>query len=165
MSARACSTGVGLAPRASAILVLPTRGFVELILHLEQLANGRVDQAQGAQDERGQGSELAAGSAGVPVGDVDELSGGAGVGVVGQVPHLAGGVGVLAEHSEALADVGDVGVGVGLVGVAEHCGGPPGQGSGEDPIAEVGLGAPAGAEVVRGTPDGDRDPAGAVSVE
>ena len=35
------------------------------------------------------------------------------------MPHLSGCVGMLAENDEALADVGDVGVGVGLVGVAE----------------------------------------------
>ena len=113
----------------------------------------------------GQGAEFVAGLAGVPVDDVDELAGGAGVGVVGQVPDLAGGVGVFAEDGEAFADVGDVGVGVGLVGVAEHGGGLAGQGGGEDAVAEVGLGAAAGAEVVRGAADRDLDAAGVVGGE
>ena len=113
----------------------------------------------------GHGAEFGAGLAGVLVDDVDELAGGAGVGVVGQVPHLAGGVGVFAEDGEAFADVGDVGVGVRLVGVAEHGGGLAGQGGGEDPVAEVGLGAAAGAEVVRGAADRDLDASGLVGGE
>ena len=60
---------------------------------------------------------------------------------------------MLAENGEAFADVGDVGVAVGLVGVAEHGGGLPGQGGGEEPVAEVGLRAAAWAEVVRGAAD------------
>ena len=108
---------------------------------------------------------LAARLAGLPVDDVDELAGGAGVGVVGQVPHLAGRVGVFAEDGETFADVGDVGVGVRLVGVAEHGGGLAGQGGGEDAVAEVGLGAAAGAEVVRGAADRDLDAAGVVGGE
>jgi len=47
-----------------------------------------------------------------------------------------------------------------LVGVAEHGGGGAGQGRGEDPVAEVGLGAAAGTEVVGGATDGDLDPSG-----
>ena len=105
------------------------------------------------------------GVAGVLVDDVDELAGGAGVGVVGEVPHLARGVGVFAEDGEAFADVGDVGVGVRLVGVAEHGGGLAGQGGGEDAVAEVGLGAAAGTEVVRGAADRDLDAAGLVGGE
>ena len=76
-------------------------------------------------------------------------------GSFGQVPHLARGVGVLAQDGQALADVGDVGVGVRLVGVAEHGGGLAGQGGGEEPVAQVGLGAAAGPEVVRRAADGD----------
>ena len=101
----------------------------------------------------------------MPVDHVDELAGGAGIGIVGQVPHLAGGVGVLAEDGEAFADVGDVGVGVRLVGVTEDGGGLAGQRGGEHAVAEVGLGAAAGAEVVRGAADRDLDAAGVVGVE
>ena len=96
---------------------------------------------------------------------IDQLPGGAGGRVVGQVPDLAGRVGMLAEDGEAFADVGDVGVGVRLVGVAEDGGGLSGQGGGEDPVAEVGLGAAAGSEVVRGAADGHLDPAGPVGRE
>ena len=103
--------------------------------------------------------------AGVPVDDVDELTGGAGVGVVGKVPHLAGGVGMFTEDGEALTDVGDVAVGVGLVEVAEHAGGLAGQGGGEHAVTQVRLGAAAGAEVVRGAADGDFDPSGLVGCE
>src|SRR4029079_8127528 len=105
------------------------------------------------------------GLAGLPVRDVDELAGGAGLGVVGQVPHLSGRVGVFAEDGEAFADVGDVGVGVRLVGGAEHGGGSAREGGGEDTVAEVGLGAAAGAEVVRGAADRDLDAAGVVCRE
>ena len=44
-------------------------------------------------------------------------------------------------------------------------GGLPGQRGGKDAVAEVGLGAAAGAEVVRGASDGDRHSAGLVGVE
>jgi hypothetical protein len=64
------------------------------------------------------------------------------------MPDLAGRVGMFTEHREAFADVGDVGLGVRLVGVAEDCGGLSGQGGGEEPAAEVGLGAAARSEVV-----------------
>ena len=72
---------------------------------------------------------------------IDQLPGGAGVRIVGEMPHLTGRIRMLAENGEAFADVGDVGVGVGLVGVAEDGGGLPGQGGGEQSVAEVGLGA------------------------
>src|SRR5687767_8015161 len=74
------------------------------------------------------------------------------------MPHLSGRVGMLTEHGEAFADVGDVGVGVRLVGVAEDGSGLSGQGGGEEAVAEVGLGAAAGSEVVRGAFDSDSDP-------
>ena len=98
----------------------------------------------------------------MPVDEFDELSRGACVGVVGEVPPrlAAGGVGVFAEDGEAFADVGNVGIGVGLVGVAEHGGGLVGDSGRKDAVAEVGLGAAAGAEVVRGASDGDRHPTG-----
>ena len=57
--------------------------------------------------------------AGLLEGKLAQLPGGAGVWVVRQVPHLAGRVGMFAEDGEAFADVGDVGVSVWLVGVAE----------------------------------------------
>lgn len=44
---------------------------------------------------------------------------------------------------------------MGLVGVAENGGRLPVQGRGEGTVAEVGLGAVAGSEVVRGAPDRD----------
>ena len=99
------------------------------------------------------------------IDEIDQLPRGAGVRVVGEMPHLAGGVGMFAEDGEAFADVGDVGVGVGLVGVAEDGGGLSGQGGREQSVAEVGLGAASGSEVVRGASDGDRHPAGLVGVE
>ena len=92
----------------------------------------------------GDGREAVPRPAGLPVGDVDQLAGGAGVRVVRQVPHLPRGVGVLAQDGQAFADVGDVGVGVRLVGVTQHGGGASGQGGGEEPVAEVGLGTAAG---------------------
>jgi hypothetical protein len=103
--------------------------------------------------------------AGLSVDGVDELPGGAGIEVVGQVPHLPWGVGVFAEDGEAFADVGDVGVAVRVVGVAEHGGGGPGDCGREETVAEVGLGAAARAEVVRGAADGDLDPSGLVGGE
>lgn len=72
---------------------------------------------------------------------------------------------MLAEDGQSFADVGDVGVGVRLVGVAEHAGGRAGQRGGEDAVAQVGLGAAAWAEVVRGPADGDLDPSGVVGAE
>src|SRR3954469_7851495 len=137
-------------------------GLGELVLHFVQFAQGGVGQAEGTQQQRGHGAEFGAGVAGVSVDDGGELAGGAGVGVVGQVPHLAGGVGVFAEDGEAFADVGDVGVGVRLVGVAEHGGGLARQGGREDPVTEVGLCAAAWPEVVRGAPDRDLDASGVV---
>jgi hypothetical protein len=74
------------------------------------------------------------------------------------VPDLAGGVGVFAQHGQAFADVGDVGVG--LVGVADDGGGLAGQGGWDDAVAQHRLGAAAGAEVVRGPAGGHLDPAG-----
>jgi len=82
------------------------------------------------------------------------------VGVVGKVPDLTGGVGVLAQDSQAFADVGEVGVGVGLVRIAQDAGGLAGQRGRDDPVAEDGLGAAAGPEVVRGPADGHLDVAG-----
>ncbi len=86
-------------------------------------------------------------------------------GSLGRCQTSPGGVGVFAEDGEAFADVGDVGVGVRLVGVAQDAGGLAGEGGGEDPVAEVGLGAAARPEVVRGASDGDLDPAGLVGGE
>src|SRR4029453_13720884 len=97
--------------------------LLELVLHLEELAHGGVEQAGGPQEEWGYAAESGAGLACVPVDEFDELPRGAGVGVVGEVPRLAGGVGVFAEDGEAFADVGNVGIGVRLVGVAERGGG------------------------------------------
>lgn len=78
------------------------------------------------------------------MGEADEFAGGAGVRVVGEVPDAARGVGVAAEEGECFADVGDEGVRVGLVGVAEDGGGPAGEEGGEDQVAEVGLAPPRG---------------------
>ena len=86
-------------------------------------------------------------------------------GSLGRCHTWPGASGCFAENGEAFADVGDVGVGVRLVGVAEDGGGLSGQGGGEQPVAEVGLGAAAGSEVVRGASDGDRNPPGPVGVE
>jgi hypothetical protein len=66
------------------------------------------------------------------------------VGVVGEMPDLARGVGVLAQHSQAFADVGEVGVGVGLVGVAQDGGRLAGQRRWDDAVAQHGLGAARG---------------------
>ena len=60
------------------------------------------------------------------------------------MPDLTGGVGVLAQDSQAFADVGEVGVGVGLVRIAQDAGGLAGQGGRDDPVAEDGPGAAAG---------------------
>jgi hypothetical protein len=113
----------------------------------------------------GAGGGVWRGLASVPVDEFHELSRGACVGVVGEVPHLAGGVAVFAEDGEAFADVGNVGIGVRLVGVAEDGGGPAGDSGRKDAVAEVGLGAAAEAEVVRGASDSDSDPPGPVRGE
>jgi hypothetical protein len=81
--------------------------LLELVLHLEQLANGGVGQGYDAQQQ-------------------------------GMDPE-------------------EPGVGVRLVGVAEHAGGDVGQGSGKCPVAEVRLGTAAWAEVVRRAIDGHLD--------
>jgi hypothetical protein len=60
---------------------------------------------------------------------------------------------------------GDVGVGVGLVKVAHDRRGLAGKGGWDDAVAEVGLGAAAGAEVVRGPADGHLDVAGRMGGE
>ena len=78
----------------------------------------------------------------------------------GQVPHLAGRAGVGAQGCQASGDVGNVAVGVGRVRVADEVGAAAGQGVAEDPLAERGPLSDAGAEEVRGPPDGDTDPAG-----
>ena len=90
---------------------------------------------------------------------VQERPGGAGR-RAGQVPYLAGGAGVGAQGGQAGGDVGDVAVGVRQVGVADEVGAPAGQGVAEDSLAERGPCGDAGAEEVRGPPDGDPDPAG-----
>ena len=144
MSARACSTGVACTPRVLVILLLSTmKGSSNWYCISEQLPQGAVGQCGYANHP---GLDLAEPGARLPClleGKIDQLPGGVGVWVVGEMPHLAGRVGMLAEDGEAFADVGDVGVGVGLVGVAEDGGGLSGQGGGEEPVAEVGLGAAA----------------------
>jgi hypothetical protein len=113
----------------------------------------------------GAGGGVWRGLASVPVDEFHELSRGACVGIIGEVPRLSGGVAVFAEDGEAFADVGNVGVGVRLVGVAEHGGALSGDSGRKDAVAEVGLGAAAEAEVVRGASDSDSDPPGPVRGE
>jgi hypothetical protein len=91
-------------------------GFLELILQLQQLPNGGIDDPDRPEQQRRDAAELGLRLAGLAVDDLDELAGGSGVGVVGEMPDLTGGVGVLAEGGQAFADVGDVGVGVGWSG-------------------------------------------------
>ena len=93
--------------------------FLELVLHLEQFPHGGVGQRDDAQQQRRQLTEPAAGLAGEPVDDFDQLRVVRVSGSLGRCHTWPGGVGVFAEDGEAFADVGDVGVGVGLVGVAE----------------------------------------------
>jgi hypothetical protein len=119
-------------------------GFLELVLQFEDLPDGGVDDHHGSQHQRWGAAELGLGLAGDAVDGVDELAGGPGVGVVGEVPDLAGGVGVLAKDGQAFADVGGVGVGVGLVRVADDSGGLAGEGRRNDAVAQDGLGAAAG---------------------
>src|SRR6266511_5350706 len=137
-------------------------GLLELVLQLDQFPHGGVDDPEGSQQQHWGATKLGAGLAGEPVDAVDQLAGGPGLRVVGEVPDLARGVGVLAQDRQAFADVGDVGVGVGLVGVAQDGGGLAGQRGREDAVAQVGLGAAARAEVVRGPAGGDLDPSGLV---
>jgi hypothetical protein len=66
---------------------------------------------------------------------------------------VPGGVRVLAEDSEPFTDVGNVGVGVRLVGITQDGGGGAGERGGEEPVAQVGLGTPTRAEVVGGAAD------------
>ena len=94
--------------------------------------------------------------------DIDQLPGRAGVGVVGQVPDLPRRLRMLAENGQPLADVGDVGIGVRLVGVAENAGGLAVEGGREQSVAEVGLRTAAWPEVVGGAADGDLNPSGPV---
>jgi hypothetical protein len=61
---------------------------------------------------------------------------------------------MFAEDGQAFADVGEVGVGVELVRVAQDRGRLVVEGGGDDPVAQHGLGAAAGAEVVRGPTGG-----------
>ena len=140
-------------------------GFLELVLHLRQFPQGAVGQCGYANHPGLDLAEPGARLACLLEDKIDQLPGGVGVRVVGEMPHLARRVGMFAENGEAFADVGDVGVGVRLVGVAEDGGGLSGQGGGEQPVAEVGLGAAARSEVVRGASDGDRNPAGPVGGE
>ena len=92
-------------------------GFFELVLHLRQFPQSAVDMPATryihGYISRSVAADLLA------VDDIDDLPGGASVQIAGHVPHLAGRVLMLAEHGDAFADVGDVGVGVGLVEVAE----------------------------------------------
>src|SRR4051794_5777050 len=64
---------------------------------------------------------------------------------------------MFSQDGEALADVGDVAVGVRLVEVTKNAGGLAGQRSGEHAVAQIGLGAATGTEVVRGAADRDFD--------
>jgi hypothetical protein len=77
-----------------------------LVLHLDELADDRVDQAERTQQVCRCPADFAPGLSSGTVGDVDELAGGVSFPAVRQVPYLAGGVRVLAEHGEAFADVG-----------------------------------------------------------
>lgn len=68
-------------------------GLGELVLHLEELADGGVGQGEGAQQHGRDRAELGPVPSGELVDRLDEAPGGAGARVVGQVPDLAGGVG------------------------------------------------------------------------
>jgi hypothetical protein len=112
-------------------------GFFELVLHFEEFPYDWAGDGQGAQekwrDRADPGSLLAC----LTVDRVNEFLGAAGVGVVGQVPDSAGRVRVFTQDGKAFTDVGNVVVRVGLVQVAQYCAGFPGQGCGEDAVAEV----------------------------
>ncbi|HEY6797134.1 MAG TPA: hypothetical protein VI248_20880 [Kineosporiaceae bacterium] len=74
------------------------------------------------------------------------------------MPHLPHRVRVRAEDGQTFADVGQEGVGVRLVGVAEDVRGAAVHGRPEHPVAQVGRRATAGPEVVRGPGGRDRQP-------
>ena len=57
--------------------------LLELVLHLQEFAHGRVDEGNGAQQRQWHGAEFGPALARVWVDDVDELPRGAGGGVVG----------------------------------------------------------------------------------
>ena len=139
--------------------------FLELVLHLQQFAQGAVGQRGEADEQRADLAHPGAWLARQPIDDVDQLPGRLGGGVVGQVPDLTGRSGMLAQHGQSLADVGNVGVRVRLVGIAEQTRGRPGEGRRHQPVTQVGLGTAARAEVVRGATDGHLDPSGLVCGE
>ena len=58
--------------------------FRELVLHLEELADGGVEDSESAKDQRRERAHPGRGLTGVRVDDVDQLTGGAGVRVVGE---------------------------------------------------------------------------------
>jgi hypothetical protein len=77
------------------------------------------------------------------------------------VPDVPGDAVAGARLDEGAPDVGDDRVGVGLVGIAQHRGGPSGRRRQDDPVAEVRPVARPGAVVPR-LPVHDLDPARAV---
>jgi hypothetical protein len=81
--------------------------------------------------------------------------------VVRDVPHTTQGLLPLPERHQRPSEVVDVGDRVGDIGIAQYLGGPPGEGPGEDPVAQGGL-MGMGTEEVRPPPDGRPDPAGLV---
>src|SRR5689334_12662201 len=138
-------------------------GPVELVEHLDRFPGSGLEQPEGTQGQDGYPLHPGTGVPGGLVSEVEELAGGAGTRVVRQVPDLARGVGMLAQDGQAGCDVGDVAVGVRLVGVAEDLRLAAGQGRSHGLVAEVdGLGGAPRPEVVRGAPDGDLDPSGRV---
>jgi hypothetical protein len=119
---------VASTPSSPVIVLLSTTNGSSNWYCISTSSHRGVDESRRAQDDWWETPEPCARSARVAVHQIDELPGGADVRVVGQVARLAGRVGVFAENGEALTDVRDVGVAVRLVGVAEHRGGPAGEG-------------------------------------
>ena len=121
VAATAAASGVPGRPECGLVFTgVEDEGLVELIRHLGQFPQHRVDQPQGAHSDLGHRPD-ADRMADLGGYQVEELPGGAGR-RSGQVPHLPGRAGVGAEGGQAGGDVGDVAVGVGQVRVADEVG-------------------------------------------
>src|SRR5215210_472744 len=141
--------------------VVHDEGFLELVEHLYRLADSRIEHSYGPEQDlrcRLDARRLADLLEDHPyeLARRDRLG-------AGQVPRLPEGLLALAQYDQPPADVGHVGVGVGLVGVPGHLGGLAFHGATED-LLPGGRHQHAGAEEVRSPPDGDPHPAARVGI-
>src|SRR5918998_5175252 len=122
-----------LAERPLKLGVVHHEGFLELVEHLDGLADPRVEQTYGPQQDLRR--HLEACRPADLLGDrLNELARRDGLGI-GQVPRLPQGLLALSQDNQPPADVGGVGVGVWLVGVPGHLGALTLHGPAEDLLA------------------------------